>query len=92
MQVEQFKNVLRKIAQELEDLSIEKELYQNMLLASGVTLDALEEAAKQALADPETRKVTHNQLLGMWETLEKTGTDAWIEDLLKGPSPSGKPN
>jgi len=93
MDFEQFKGTLHKLATELEDLWIEKELYRNLIVVSGtLTPDALKEALEKTLADPQIRKDTRDRFAEMWAALDETGKAAWIEDLLKNPPPSGKPN
>ena len=93
MGIEEFKAVLRKLATELENIWIEKEVYRNLIVFSGIaTPEILTESVAKTLADPQVRQDTHQRFRQMWEALDEEGTGAWIEDLLKLPPPSGKPN
>lgn len=93
MGLKEFKDVLRKLATELEDIWIEKETYRELVVLSGVsTSQVLQDSVEKALADPENRKRVRERFSAMWEALDEVGSSAWIEDLLKRHSPSGKPN
>jgi hypothetical protein len=88
MHIEQFKETLRKICTQVEELWIEKETYWEFIISKGMgNPHELQRIADQALADPETRKRTREEFSGMWKALEEVGTAAWLEDILKdGPA------
>jgi lipid A disaccharide synthetase len=93
MHIEEFKAVLTKLATELENLWIEKEVYRNLIVFSGVaTPEFLRQRVDETLVDPQIRKETRERFAEMWAALDETGKAAWIEDLLKSPPPDGKPN
>ncbi len=93
MGIEEFKAVLRKLVTELENIWIEKEVYLNLIVVSGIaTPEALQQAVDKTLSDPRVRQDTRERFSDMWKALDETGTNAWIEDLLKLPPSGGKPN
>ncbi len=93
MQLEHFKETLRKLCTEVENLTIENFVYYDAILESrSINLPALKERVAQAQLDPKRRKEVHQMYSEMWKAVDGTGTDAFFEDLLKNLPPSGKPN
>jgi hypothetical protein len=91
--VEQFKETLRKLCTELENMSIENEVCSDLIINVGiVSLDELKRAVNRALADPEKRKEARKQFAEMWVALDQFGTAAFYEELLRDLPPSGKPS
>ncbi len=93
MTLEHFKQTLRKLCIEVENLSIENGVYFDAILESRtLNLPELKARVEEAQLDPEKRREIHEMYSEMWKAVEDTGTDAFFEGLLKDLPPSGKPN
>jgi hypothetical protein len=90
--LEEYKAVLRKLCECLENISIESDACREIALAHGATFYEIDEAKKDALLDPEIRKQAREDYSAMWKALEDSGTAAFYEDLLQSLPPHGKPN
>lgn len=85
--------VLKKIADMLEDLWIEREAFKLVLnRQNGTPYQQLDEIAKSAKSDPELRERARQAFSQMRSNIEETGLTALIEELSQGPPPAGKPN
>lgn len=94
MNVEEFKAVLTRLAAELENMWIEKEVCRAFVIAShGATPEVLQKALDDALLpDSQNRRDARERFSEMWEALQEKGMSAWYEDLLTHLPPSGKPS
>jgi len=90
--LEEFRAVLRKLVECVETTLIELEGCESLALAKGATHPEIAQAKQTAMADPEIRKQIRENYSGMWEALEKAGTDAFFEDLLQNLPPHGLPS
>jgi hypothetical protein len=91
--IEDFKDTLRKLCTQLENMAIENEVYSDLIInATLVSLDELKRLVNLALADPEKRKQIHGQFAEMWAALDQDGIAAFYEELLRDLPPSGKPS
>jgi len=78
---------------EIENLSIQNDLYKKLLVETGVVnLEGLEKLEAAALADSVLRLQAHQKFSSMWETVEMVGTDALFQELLDELPPTDKPN
>jgi len=93
MSLEQFKDTLRRICAELENLSITNDVYWEILIGKAVvTHDALMKIRDEALLDPGRRERTRQDFSDMWKTLDDVGTSAFFEEMLNSLPPTDKPN
>jgi len=89
--IEQFKETLQKLCTQLENMSIENEVYWDVIIhMSLIGLDDLKQLVNHALVDPEKRKQARMQFAEMWAALDRFGTAALYEELLRDLPPSGK--
>jgi hypothetical protein len=93
IRLEQFKETLRRLCIEVENLAIENAVYFDTILASGIIpYEILKEMVAKGLLDEERRKVAHETYSEMWKAVEDSGTGAALEDLLNSLPPTDKPN
>lgn len=91
--IDQFRQTLKAISTAVENAAIENFVYWQIILESHIiSPDELKRLVEEALQDPQKRDEVHCMYSEMWQTLEKTGTDAFFEDLLRELSPTDKPN
>lgn len=93
MTLEQFKETLRRLCFEVENLAIENFVYFDAILESGtINIPTLQERVARAQQDPQRGNEVHQMYSEMWKAVEETGKDAFFEDLLKDLPPTDKPN
>ncbi len=90
--LEEYKLVLHKLCECLENISIELDACREVALSHGATFYEIEEAKKSALLEPQIRKKARADYAAMWKALDDAGTAAFYEDLLQSLQPDGKPN
>lgn len=92
-ELEAFREILRSLCVEVENLSIENSVYFDAILESRtISLPALREKVAQAQLDPGKRKEARQAFSGMWKAIEDSGSAAVFENLLDNLPPTGKPN
>jgi hypothetical protein len=93
MLLDHFKETLRKICTLIEDLTIENQVYFDVILErGGINLPTLEERVVEARLDPKKRDEVHRMYSEMWQALEGGGLDAFFEALLRDLPPTDRPN
>ncbi|MES2391616.1 MAG: hypothetical protein V4555_08250 [Acidobacteriota bacterium] len=88
----EYRAVLHKLCECLENISIESDACWNVALAHGATFYELQEAKQAALLDPQIRKQAREDYSAMWKALEASGEAAFFEDLLQSLPTPEKPN
>jgi hypothetical protein len=92
-ELEAFREILRVLCVEVENLSIENSVYFDAILESRtVNLPTLKKRVAEAQADPVKRKEARQAFSPMWQAIEDSGTAAVCEDLLNNLLPTEKPN
>ena len=92
MSLEAVLTLLRSIADQLENLWIQRDVFGETLFKAGFTPDQIKRISDEALADPERRKRSRAAYSQMRESLEEAGRSALLEALAEQPPPSGEPN
>ncbi|MGB8029529.1 MAG: hypothetical protein WCF30_07665 [Terracidiphilus sp.] len=91
--LEHFKDTLRKLCTEVENLTIENLVYFDAILESNaINVPTLKEQVAAALLDPKKRKEVHQMYSEMWKAVEDSGLDAFFQGLLQDLPPTDKPN
>ena len=90
--LEEYRAVLRRLCECLENISIESDACREVALAHGATFYEIDEVKKAALLDPEIRKQAREDYKEMWKALEVSGEAAFFEDLLQSLPTPEKPN
>jgi hypothetical protein len=92
-QLETFREILRLLCIEVENLSIENSVCFDAILETGkINLPTLEQRVAEAQLDPAKRQEARQAFSGMWKAIEDSGTVAVFEDLLNNLPPTDKPN
>ncbi|MGC2695360.1 MAG: hypothetical protein WA738_06170 [Candidatus Angelobacter sp.] len=90
---EHFKETMRKLCTELENLSIENSVYFDLILeARIISYEELKETAAKALLDPERRAEAHQNYSDMWKAVDEASSGAAFEEMLNSLPPTDKPN
>ena len=91
-ELDKHKEILDKLCECLENISIESDACREVALAHGATLCEISEAKKAALLDPEIRKEARETYAAMWKAIHESGEAAFYEEILQAMSPNEKLN
>lgn len=85
--------LLSKLAEQVEDISIEAESLRNMLISEhNVNPGEIDMAVDRAKHNPEIRKRIHQNFSAMWAALVDHAIDELFQELTERYPPRGKPN
>lgn len=91
--IDHLRQTLQAISTAMENAAITDFVYWKIIMDSGIISRAdLQQRVEDALQDPTIRAEARKMYSGVWEVLEKAGTETFFEDLLREHPPTGKPN
>lgn len=82
-QFQQFKDILRQITLEVEKLAIELDACEKVAVYKGASLEEIQQAKENHLADPEIRRAIKARYIQLWDVLIGTGTASFADDALQ---------
>jgi hypothetical protein len=92
-ELEHFLETMRTLTVEVENLSIEKDAYLELLLSLPFfTLAQMKQEVDRRLDDSDIRKTVRQQYSGMWKAIDDAAMNAWTEEQLHQLPPTDKPN